>query len=119
MHRGAREPRYGLAAPDGQELRRASVLRGHDVRVGARVDQTLVAVAPLHGVRRSPVLAAHLDDLSLPGRRVDPVALDDQAVAHLCLHPSTMLRGGSSGKGPSAYVRLVKVTLLSACVAIA
>lgn len=79
-----------------------SALGRDDVRVGAGVDQPLVAVAPPHEVGRITVRTTHLDDLPVPGGRVDLVAFGDQAVAHLSLHGSTMRRAGASGKGPCA-----------------
>ena len=63
-----------------------SVLGRDDVRVGAGVDQPLVAVAPPHEIGRGAVRATHLDDLPTSGSRLDLVAFGDQAVAHLSLH---------------------------------
>ena len=67
-------------------VRSRSTWGGDDVRVGAGVDQPLMAVAPPHEIGRISVRAAHLDDLPVPGGRVDLVAFGDQAVAHLSLH---------------------------------
>jgi hypothetical protein len=80
------------------ELRSAG-LRGQDVGVGTRIHESLMPIAPPHDVRRGTVLATHLDDLAVPGRRVDLVALGDQTVAHLRSHVSTMRLFAGDDKG--------------------
>ena len=80
--------------PTSREATRDSAAR-HHVCVGPGEHQPLVAVRPLHDVRRPTVGPAHLQHLALTSGRVHSRALDDQPVAHVRLHSDTSHRWSS------------------------
>ena len=58
-----------------------------DLRIGTRKYQRFVTrIGPAHDVRRSTVVAVHLDDLAVPIRLTYVGGLDDQSVSRGCSH---------------------------------
>src|SRR5579875_1977180 len=67
------------------------VLEMLDQGIGPREQERLVpTVAPAHEVRRTSVRAVDLDHLAVPGGLVDPVALDHDPIADVCLHEALL-----------------------------
>ena len=72
-----------------------AVLQVLDVRVRAREEQALLArVGPAHDVRRTAVVVTYLDDLRIPLRLPDVVAVDDQTISCLGENGTQLLRSG-------------------------